>query len=172
MSARFLKRAYIDPFESEEITKVEIVEVEKINFFSKRRANKPNYEIHYKSFKFDVMASKLQSWQLNIFDYLQLLSEKPKEIQEKYHYEVTTMEPLEIQFGIVEKLERNDLTRATLMQEIFSKIGIPHTFENDSLLRSLIKDVDLERLKYENEQKFNSCIENPYIKTNESSVYN
>lgn len=162
MSVKFLKRYYIDPFTPEPMTNFEIVEVESILFYSKRkkRENVPNFEMKYSLITASIIGGnfqeKLKEWRLDIFSYITLLESKSKEIQDKFNYNKTELKTLNFHYFDQDIIVNNDLDRFKLRDEMLSQLGIEHTNENDQYIRSLIEDVDV----YE----FNKCIINPYLR--------
>lgn len=89
MGCLILNKTYTDPFiEEEVITHVEIVELNSISNYSKRTASN-RYEVDSMVYKFIIkgdMGSTLKNANLDIFEYLNLLRTKSKEIKDKFEY--------------------------------------------------------------------------------------
>lgn len=89
MSRFFLRKNYVDPFEEEYVSHYEVVELLRVYYYSKRTASAP-YEAEYVVHSFNLIGQNvLVNSNLTIFEYLELLRDKPKEIQEKFKYKKT-----------------------------------------------------------------------------------
>lgn len=94
-----IKKEYIDPFESTYTKHYEIIEIIDIYYYSKRTSTAP-YEAKYVLHEFDVIGEDvLKNSTLTVFEYLNLLKKKSKEIQKKFNY-ITPTEKIIYGWGI------------------------------------------------------------------------